>query len=212
LSTCLTSTLPPQMVHTRSIFDPKLAPNRPPEGPKEASNRPLRPRCPPRAVVDPRGPHRDPPKRAQASRKLAPIWPQVGPKSAGRRFTRRQNCFEVASCAEDDSRIEFRTESGPVLDLPGGRESGSRVGAVQISSISPLSEKDPLRKPKFAPSRAHVGFKLAPRAAREATRRRPGRPRGRQVSMPVPFRAALSSDFEAMIPEIPEASECPYVF
>ena len=57
---------------------PQIGPSGPP---KLASDRPLRSPRPPRAVLDPHGPHWDPPRRAQVGSKLA----QVGPKSAPNR-------------------------------------------------------------------------------------------------------------------------------
>ena len=110
-------------VHTHEVhskirhFRPQVDP---PNGPKQA------PKWPPYGFLGPGRlqerfrPPPDPPWTPPRGPKLGPSWPQVGQKSAGRRFKRRENGFEVTSCAPYDWKIEFRTESGPVLDPPGG--------------------------------------------------------------------------------------------
>ena len=145
-----------------SKIAPETAPKRPPNGTETAPKRPPGARRPPRAILTPSGPPLDPPLGPQVGPKLAPSWPQVGPKSAGRHFKTRQNGFEEASCAEDDSKIEVGAEKRPVSDPPEGKKSRSCFDTVQISSFPPLTQKDPLRRPKLARSWPKVGPKLAP--------------------------------------------------
>ena len=154
----------------RTIFDPKLhrqsPPKQPRNGPQTAPKQPQNGPRPPRAILTPLRTPPGPPLGAaswpQVGPKLAPSWPQVGPKSAGRHFKTRQNGFEEASCAEDDSKIEVGAEKRPDSGPPEGQTSRSRLDAGQISSFPPLTQKDPLRMPKLARSSPEVGSKLGP--------------------------------------------------
>ena len=150
----------------RTIFDPKLhrqsPPKQPRNGPQTAPKQPQNAPRPPRAILTPPPNPLDPPLGPQVGPKLAPSWPQVGPKSAGRHFKTRHNGFEEASCAEDDSKIEVGAEKRPDSGPPEGQTSRSRLDAAQISSFPPLTQKDPLWRPKLARSSPEVGSKLGP--------------------------------------------------
>ena len=125
-----TPKFPPRWLTRAPFSTPSWHQIGPQKGPKSASNRPLGPRLPPRAVLDPGGPRWDHPERAQVGSKLAqvgpksaPSRPQVGPKSSPRGDQEAPKGPLAAKLAREANLVAFGGSSWP----PSGPENRAPV-------------------------------------------------------------------------------------